>query len=309
MSKRIIIIGATGLIGKKLTSALINRGDEVIVFSRNAARAKSIFPKAIDCVEWNYKKPEQWKSKLENSDAVIHLAGINLFAKRWNNDFKKTVLESRKLSTNNLVEAIKSVGKKPEVFISASGIGYYGDCGEAVLDETSPKGNDFLADVCDVWESEAQKIGDYGIRNVQIRTGLVLSPEDGVLKQMLLPFKLFIGGPLGNGRQWWSWLHIDDIVGIYLYALDNSQLQGPLNAASPNPLRMKEFANALGKVLKRPSLFPVPKFVLKIVIGETTEVVTASQRVDVKKIFESGYRFKFDNLEDALRDLLKQKRT
>jgi uncharacterized protein (TIGR01777 family) len=309
MSKRIIITGATGLIGKKLTNALIDRGDEVIVFSRDAARAKFIFPKAIDCVEWNYKKPEQWKSKLENSDAVIHLAGINLFAKRWNNDFKKTVLESRKLSTNNLVEAIKSVGKKPEVFISASGIGYYGDCGEAVLDETSPKGNDFLADVCDVWESEAQKIGDYGIRNVQIRTGLVLSPEDGVLKQMLLPFKLFIGGPLGNGRQWWSWLHIDDIVGIYLYALDNSRLQGPLNAASPNPLRMKEFANALGKVLKRPSLFPVPKFVLKIVIGETTEVVTASQRVDVKKIFESGYRFKFDNLEDALRDLLKQKRT
>jgi uncharacterized protein (TIGR01777 family) len=309
MSKRIIITGATGLIGKKLTNALIDRGDEVIVFSRDAEKAKSIFPKAIDCVEWNYKKPEQWKSKLENSDAVIHLAGINLFAKRWNNDFKKTVLESRKLSTNNLVEAIKSVGKKPEVFISASGIGYYGDCGEAVLDETSPKGNDFLADVCDVWESEAQKIGDYGIRNIQIRTGLVLSPEDGVLKQMLLPFKLFIGGPLGNGRQWWSWLHIDDIVGIYLYALDNSRLQGPLNAASPNPLRMKEFANALGKVLKRPSLFPVPKFVLKIVIGETTEVVTASQRVDVKKIFESGYRFKFDNLEDALRDLLKQKRT
>lgn len=305
MSKRIIITGATGLIGKKLTNALINRGDEVIVFSRDAARAKSIFPKAIDYVEWNYRKPEEWKSKLENSDAVIHLAGINLFAKRWNNDFKKTVLESRKLSTNNLVEAIISVAKKTEVFISASGIGYYGDCGEAVLDETSPKGNDFLADVCDVWESEAKKIGDYGIRNVQIRTGLVLSPEDGVLKQMLLPFKLYIGGPLGNGNQWWSWLHIDDIVGIYLYALDNSQLQGPLNAASPNPVRMKEFANSFGKVLKRPSLFPVPKFVLKIVIGETAEVVTASQRVNVKKLFESGYKFRFEKLEDALRDLLK----
>ena len=305
MSKRIIITGATGLIGKKLTNALINRGDEVIVFSRDAARAKSIFPKAIDYVEWNYRKPEEWKSKLENSDAVIHLAGINLFAKRWNNDFKETVLESRKLSTNNLVEAIKSVAKKPEVFISASGIGYYGDCGEAVLDEISPKGNDFLADVCDVWESEAKKIGDYEIRNLQIRTGLVLSPEDGVLKQMLLQFKLFVGGPLGNGRQWWSWLHIDDIVGIYLYALDNSQLQGPLNAASPKPVRMKEFANSFGKVLKRPSLFPVPKFVLKIVIGETAEVVTASQRVNVKKLFESGYKFRFEKLEDALRDLLK----
>ena len=304
MSKRIIITGATGLIGKKLTNALINRGDEVIVFSRDTARAKSIFPKAIDCVEWNYRKPEEWKSKLENSDAVIHLAGINLFAKRWSNDFKKIVLESRELSTKNLVEAIKSADKKPEVFISASGIGYYGDCGEAVLDETSPKGNDFLADVCDVWESEAQKIGDYGIRNVQIRTGLVLSPEDGVLKQMLLPFKLYIGGPLGNGNQWWSWLHIDDIVDIYLYALDNSQLQGPLNAASPNPVRMKEFANSFGKILKRPSLFPVPKFVLKIVIGETAEVVTASQKIDVQKLLNDGYRFKFEKLNDALSNLL-----
>ncbi|MCU0342193.1 MAG: TIGR01777 family oxidoreductase [Ignavibacterium sp.] len=305
MSKKIIITGATGLIGKKLTKALIDRGDEVIVFSRDAEKAKSIFPKAIDCVEWNYRKPEEWKSKLENSDAVIHLAGINLFAKRWSNDFKKTVLESRELSTKNLVEAIKSADKKPEVFISASGIGYYGDCSEAVLDETSPKGNDFLAEVCDVWESEAQKVGEVGIRNVQIRTGLVLSPEDGVLKQMLLPFKLYIGGPLGNGNQWWSWLHIDDIVGIYLYALDNSQLHGPLNAASPNPVRMKEFASTFGKVLRRPSLFPVPKFVLKIVIGETAEVVTASQRVAVKKLFESGYKFGFEKLEDALRDLLK----
>lgn len=305
MSKRIIVTGATGLIGRKLVNALLQRGDNAVVFSRSVNKAKNIFPNSIELVEWDYLKPELWKSKLENSDAVIHLAGINLFAKRWSNDFKKTVLESRKLSTNNLVEAIKSVAKKPEVFISASGIGYYGDCGEAVLHETSPKGNDFLADVCDVWESEAQKIGDYGIRNIQIRTGLVLSPEDGVLKQMLLPFKLYIGGPLGNGRQWWSWLHIDDIVDIYLYALDNSQLHGPLNAASPNPVRMKEFASTFGKVLRRPSLFPVPKFVLKIVIGETAEVVTASQRVDVKKLFESGYKFGFEKLEDALRDLLK----
>ena len=304
MLKKIVITGASGLIGTRLAKALINRGDEVIVFSRDTARAKSIFPKAIDYIEWNYRKPEEWKSKLENSDAVIHLAGINLFAKRWSNDFKKTVLESRELSTKNLVEAIKSADKKPEVFISASGIGYYGDCGETVLDETSPKGNDFLAEVCDVWESEAQKIGDYGIRNVQIRTGLVLSPEDGVLKQMLLPFKLYIGGPLGNGNQWWSWLHIDDIVDIYLYALDNSQLQGPLNAASPNPVRMKEFANSYGKILKRPSLFPVPKFVLKIVIGETAEVVTASQKIDVQKLLNDGYRFKFEKLNDALSNLL-----
>lgn len=305
MSKRIIITGATGLIGKKLANALIDRGDEVIVFSRDAEKAKSIFPKAIDCVEWNYRNPDSWKSKLENADAVIHLAGINLFSKRWNDDFKKAVLESREVSTKNLVEAIKSCANKPEVFISASGIGYYGDCGETVLDENSPKGNDFLADVCEVWESESRNIGEYGIRNVQIRTGLVLSPEDGALKQMLPAFKFFIGGPLGNGKQWSSWLHIDDIVGIYLQALDNQQLQGAINAASPNPVRMKEFAKTLGKVLKRPTLFPVPQFALKIVVGEAAEVVTASQRIDANKILDSGYKFKFDKLELALKDLLR----
>lgn len=303
--KRIIVTGATGLIGQKLVKDLIDRGDEVIVFSRNAEKAKSIFPRALECVEWNYRKPDLWKSKLENSDVVIHLAGINLFSKRWNDDFKKAVLESREVSTNNLVEVIKSCANKPEVFISASGVGYYGDCGETVLNENSLKGNDFLADVCEVWESESVNVEASGVRSVQVRTGLVLSPEDGALKQMLPAFKFFIGGPLGNGKQWSSWLHIDDIVGIYIYAIENKNLSRAVNAASPNPVRMKEFANTLGKVLNRPSLFPVPKFVLKIVVGEAAEVVTASQRVDVKKLLRSGYVFKFENLEDALRKLLK----
>jgi uncharacterized protein (TIGR01777 family) len=304
MSKRIIVTGATGLIGRKLVNALINRGDEVIIFSRDAEKANSVFPKAIECVEWDYRKPEQWKYKLENCDAVIHLAGINLFAKRWNDEFKKSILESRQLSTKNLVNAIKSHNKKPEVFISASGIGYYGDCGETTLDEKSPKGNDFLADVCEIWESESIKVEEVGIRNVQIRTGIVLSTEDGALKQMLTPFKLFVGGPLGNGKQWSSWLHIDDIVNIYIHAIDCTELTGAVNAASPNPVRMKEFAKNLGKVLNRPSLFTVPKFILRLVVGEAAEVVTASQRVIPDKLIKSGYQFKFENLEIALRDLL-----
>ena len=303
--KRIIITGATRLIGKKLVKALTDRGDEVIVFSRNAEKANSIFPEATECIEWNYQHREKWKSKLENVNAVIHLAGINLFAKRWNDDFKRAVLESREVSTKNLVEAIKSCANKPEVFVSASGIGYYGDCGERVLNENSPKGNDFLADVCEVWESESVNVEASGVRNVQVRTGLVLSPEDGALKQMLLAFKLFVGGPLGNGKQWSSWLHIDDIVGIYLFAIDNKNLSGAVNAASPNPVRMNEFANTLGKVLKRPSLFPVPNFILRLVVGEAAEVVTASQRINSKKLLDSGYKFKFENIEDALRDLLR----
>ena len=304
MSKRIVVTGATGLIGRKLVRALIQRGDNVIVFSRDAEKAKSFFPKAMESVEWNYQHPEQWKYKIENSDAVVHLAGVNLFAKRWNDEFKKSIIESRQVSTMNLADAIKSCDKKPEVFISASGIGYYGDCGETVLNENSAKGNDFLADVCEVWENESVNVEESGVRSVQIRTGLVLSTEDGALKQMLPPFKFFIGGYLGNGKQWASWLHIDDIVEIYLHAIDNSSLTGSLNATAPNPIRMKEFAQTLARVLHRPSLFPVPKFILRLVVGEASEVVLASQRIDVKKLVESGYKFKFEILEDALRDLL-----
>jgi uncharacterized protein (TIGR01777 family) len=303
--KRIVITGGTGLIGKKLADSLIDRGDEVIIFTRNAEKTKSIFPKAMECVEWNYQYPEQWKSKLENTDAVIHLAGINLFSKRWNDEFKRAVLESREISTKNLVEAIKSCTNKPEVFVSASGIGYYGDCGETVLNESSPKGNDFLSYVCEVWECESENVEASGVRSVQVRTGLVLSPKDGALKQMLPAFKLFAGGPLGDGKQWTSWLHIDDIVGIYLHAIDNKILSGAINAASPNPVRMNEFANTLGKVLKRSSLFPVPKFILRLIVGEAAEVVTASQRVDSEKLLKTGYQFKFKNLEAALLDLLK----
>jgi len=269
MSKRIVVTGATGLIGRKLVRALIQRRDNVIVFSRDAEKAKSFFPKAMESVEWSYQHPEQWKYKIENSDAVVHLAGVNLFAKRWNDEFKKSIIESRQ-----------------------------------VLNENSAKGNDFLADVCEVWENESVNVEESGVRSVQIRTGIVLTAEDGALKQMLLPFKLFIGGHLGNGKQWASWLHIDDIVEIYLHAIDNSSLTGSLNASSPNPMRMKEFAQTLARVLHRPSLFPVPKFILRLVVGEASEVVLASQRIDVKKLVESGYKFKFEILEDALKDLL-----
>jgi uncharacterized protein len=306
MSKRIIVTGATGLIGRKLVDSLTQRGDELVIFSRNTSEAKVIFPIVKYFVEWDYNKPELWKSGLENSDAIVHLAGINVFSKRWNESFKEEIIESRKISTRNLVEAIKSCVNRPEVFLSASAIGYYGDCGDSVLNEDSPAGKDFLAEVCKVWEAESEKVESLGVRAVRIRTGLVLSPKGGALKQMLLPYKMFIGGPLGNGKQWASWLHIDDIVGIYLHALDDTKLSGAVNAVAPNPVRMKEFAQTLGKVMNRPSLFSVPNFALKIAVGEAAEVVTASQRIDVKKLLDSGYRFRFKELENALRNLLKK---
>lgn len=303
--KRIIVTGATGLIGKKLVSSLRKNNYEVIVFSRNTKQAKLLLPDANKFVEWNYTNLNQWKSEIEGIYAIIHLAGVNLFEKRWNEKFKSQILESRELSTRKLVDAIRSTVKKPDVFISASGIGIYGNGSDKILDEQSTIGNDFLADVCKVWEDESQKVEAFGVRSVQIRTGLVLSNEDGALKQMLPAFKMFFGGPLGNGKQWSSWLHIDDIVAIYLHALENVSISGPINAVSPNPITMNEFAKALGKVLKRPSLFSVPKFMLKIIIGEAAEVVTGSQKVIPDKLIKNGYKFKFTKLEDALKDLLK----
>lgn len=303
--KKIIVTGATGLIGRKLVASLIEKKIEVIILSRDVRKAKSMFPDVKDFVEWDYQKPDEWKSRLENADAVIHLAGVNLFAKRWNSNFKKMIKDSREVSTKNLVEAIIHSNNKAKVFISASGIGFYGDRNNEVLTENSTSGNDFIAEVCNAWELESQQLNKANIRNVQIRTGLVLSKEDGALKQMLPAFKFFVGGPLGNGKQWTSWLHIDDIVGMYLHALDNDKISGPLNAVSSNPIRMKEFAKTLGKVIKRPSLFPVPKFMLKIIIGEAAEVVTGSQKVIPDKLIKNGYKFKFTKLEDALKDLLK----
>lgn len=302
--KRIIITGATGLIGRKLSQKLFKAGNQIIVFSRDSSSAKNILKQDFVYVDWDYRKNDKWIESIASADAIVHLAGINLFAKRWNKSFKEEILVSRKETTKALVNAVELSQTKPKVFVSASGVGYYGDCGDKLLDENSPAGNDFLAEVCKAWEAEAAEVEKVGVRRVSVRTGIVLSKEDGALKRMLLPFKLYVGGPLGNGKQWFPWIHIDDIVGIYFHAIDNQNLNGAVNAASPNTCTMKEFAKTLGKVLHRPSLFPVPEFALKIAIGEAGEVVLMSQRVKVDKLLDSGYKFKFENLEEALRNLL-----
>lgn len=304
--KKIVITGATGLIGRNLAYKLYEQGSHIIVFSRNSKTARNILKKDFEHIDWNYKNPDAWQDKISDADVVIHLAGINLFAKRWNDEFKNEIITSRRDTTKSLADAIMSSSVKPKVFISASGVGYYGDGGDQILTEDSPAGNDFLAEVCKVWETEAAAVEKIGVRRVSIRTGIVLSTEDGALKRMLLPFKLFIGGPLGNGRQWFPWIHIEDIVGIYIHAIENENLTGAVNAASPNICTMKEFAGTLGKVLNRPSLFSVPRFALKLAIGQAADVVLMSQRVNVKKILDSGYNFKFDNLESALKNLLKK---
>ena len=301
--KKIIITGATGSIGKRLIQELVVKGNEVKVFIRNPEKAINLFVSDVKIVRWDYKNLEEWKDQLNGVDAVIHLAGANLSSKRWNEEFKKLAYDSRVVSTRNLVEAIKSAEKKPKAFICASAVGYYGNRYDEILSEESLPGDDYMANLCKDWEAEAAKVEQYGVRRVSVRTGLVLSKDEGVLKQLLLPFKLFVGGPLGNGRQWFPWIHIDDIVGIYLQAVDNEKLNGDVNASSPGIVRMNEFANTFGEVLHRPSLFNIPKFAMKIVAGEVADYAVMSQRISVDKILNAGYKFKFENLEEALRDL------
>lgn len=306
MSKKILITGATGSIGRRLVQELSARGDEVIVFTRNLENAQMKIANANKYVKWVYDCMDVWMYELNGADAVVHLAGANLGAKRLTDNYKKLAYESRVISTKNLVEAIRQTEKKPEVFICANAVGYYGNRFEEILDENSSAGNDFLAKLCKDWENEAQKVEQYGVRRVSLRTGLVMMKDEGVIKQLLLPFKLFFGGPLRNGRQWFPWIHIDDIVGIYIEAIDNENLSGPVNASSPGIVRMKEFAKTFGKILKRPSLFPIPKFAMKIVAGEIAEYAVMSQRTSVEKILNAGYKFRFENLKLALRDLLIQ---
>ena len=305
MNNKIIITGATGLIGRELVKKLIDKKYEILVFSRNVEKARKILPFASGHVEWDYKNSNEWISYLDNAYAIIHLAGINLFQKRWNENFKKDIYESRVISTKKIYDSIRSIKIKPEVFISSSGVGFYGNCGNNILTERSPAGDDFLARVCINWENESKRFEDAGIRNVQLRTGLVLSKNDGALNKMLPFFRLFIGGPFGNGEQWTSWIHIDDIVNSFIHALENNSVRGPVNAVSPHSVKNKLFASALGKVINRPSIFPVPKFVLKTAIGEAADVVTASQRAIPEILINSGFKFKFEKLETALKDLLK----
>jgi hypothetical protein len=302
--KKILITGATGSIGRNLVRKLSNRGNEITVFTRNPIDAEKKLPTANKFIKWDYENIDSWSNELNGKDVVIHLAGANLAAKRWNKEYKKLAYDSRIISTKNLVGAIKSAELKPKAFICSSAVGYYGDRGDDILGEGEPPANNYLAKLCADWEKEAENAEDLDVRRVSVRTGLVLNKNEGLLKQLLPSFKFFMGGYLGSGKQWFPWIHIDDIVGIYLQAIDNEKLSGAVNAASPGIVTNKEFSKTLGKVLNRPALFPIPKIALRIVSGELGNYIADSQRVSMDKILKSGYNFKFENLEEALRDLL-----
>lgn len=299
----VLVTGGTGFIGTRVCTALHQQGDTVRVLSRDPTRAQTKLKWAREFHGWTPETEKLPSEATSDVNAVVHLAGETI-AGRWNTEKKRRIRDSRVLSTRNLVTSFEKVETKPNVLVCASAIGYYGDSGDEHFTEVSPAGTDFLAEVCEEWEAEAQKASAFGIRVVMVRIGLVLGLGGGLLAQVLLPFKMGVGGILGSGQQWMSWVHVDDVVGIVLHALENGEISGPLNATAPVPVRNTEFTKTLGSVLRRPTLFPVPKFGLRLMMGEFADFVLLSQNVLPEKTEVSGYEFRYRTLEPALRDLL-----
>lgn len=301
MSKKIVITGATGLIGRRLAEGLINEGNEVTIVSRSVDKSKAIIPAAYEYIKWNYKNdPVDF---VEGKDVVIHLMGESIMAGRWTEKHKRIVLESRIESTRALVTGIERAVSKPSSFIHSSAVGFYGNTNSEV-DENSGRGQGFLADVVSAWEAEASRIEKSGVRRVSVRLGIVLDRNEGALKKMLMPFKFFIGGPLGRGKQWFPWIHIDDVVEIFNYAIADPQIIGAVNAVAPGSINMKNFASELGKVMKRPSFFRVPEFVLKLILGESADALIYGAKVNPKRLIEYGYEFRYKKIDEAIKSLL-----
>jgi len=293
---RVGVVGATGFVGRSLVAALIARGDEVVAFSRDPARARRTLPAGADARALEAITPEG----VADLDAMVNLAGEPVGAKRWDDAFREAIRESRVRTTRRVVDAIAGATSPPRVLVNASAVGFYGPRGDEEVTEAGPPGDDFLAGVCRDWEREAARAGAVGAREVRLRIGVVLGDGGGSLERMLLPFKLFVGGPVGDGRQWFPWVHLADVVGATLWALDHDDLRGPVNVTAPEPVRFRDFAEALGRRLHRPSWLPVPAFALRLALGQMAEVVVTGQRAVPAALLASGYAFKFPRVAEAL---------
>jgi uncharacterized protein (TIGR01777 family) len=311
---KIAITGATGFVGSRLVVKLYDRGDDILILTRNPDKARRIYPKSIypkiEIIPYIATESGDWQKEISGCDAVINLAGEPI-SERWTGEAKRAIVASREIGTEKIVEAISRservatalADQKPKVLINSSAIGYYGTSETASFDENSPPGDDFLADVCKKWETAAQKVKDYGTRLVILRTGIVLG-NGGALGKMIPPFKLFAGGPIGSGRQWFSWIHRDDLINLIIYCLDRQGISGTFNATAPNPVRMKEFCQILGEVMNRPSWLPVPDFALEILLGEGAKIVLEGQEVLPKATQAIGFDYRYPNLEAALQEIV-----
>jgi uncharacterized protein (TIGR01777 family) len=304
---RVTVTGATGLIGPSLIAALGDRGAQLTVLSRDPARAAERLNTdgraPVEVVGWDPISEAAPAAALEGRDAVVHLAGENV-AQRWSAEAKRAIRESRVKGTRNLLAGLGRAERPPRTLLSASAIGYYGSHGEEPLDEDAPAGDDFLAEVCREWEAEAARASELGARVVLVRTGVVLDRRGGALAKMLVPFRLGVGGPVGAGRQYMSWIHSADLVGMMLAALEDERWSGPINATAPEPVSNREFSRALGRALGRPSLLPVPGAALRLLYGEMAEILTEGARVVPAKPLVLGFTFDHPHLEEALRSAL-----
>lgn len=297
----ILITGASGLIGKAVVKSLAANGHDLILAGRGE-------PKSANQIEWTVEEgfKDADRDRLEGLDAVIHLAGEPIAGLRWTDDKKKAIRDSRVLGTRNLVNDLARLEQKPNVFISASAMGFYGDRGDEVLTEASPPGDTFLSEVCREWEIESRRAEDLGIRTVLPRFSIILSKDGGALATMLTPFKLGVGGVVGSGTQWMSWVSLDDVVAIVNLALGDEKLRGAVNVASPNPVTNEEFTKTLGDVLYRPTFLPLPEFAVNLVFGEMGDALLIdSTRVEPKRLKDAGYEFKFTDLRSALENAVK----
>ena len=302
---RITVTGATGLIGTKLVASLRARGDEVTVLSRRPEDARRLL--GVDAVGWDPETEPAPVGGLAGRDCVLHLAGEPI-AQRWTQESKERIRSSRELGTARLVEGLEQSQSHPRVLVTASAVGYYGARADELLDEDAPPGTGFLAGVCEAWERAAAAAADLGVRTVTLRTGVLLDRADGALARMLPPFRLGLGGPVAGGRQYISWIAPDDVVRMYLAALDDPEWSGPVNATAPEPVTNREFAHALGRVLHRPTLLPIPTFGLQALYGEMASVVTTGQRALPVRALERGFVFRHPAIDGALRAALSRRR-
>jgi len=306
---KIAITGGTGFVGTRLVQKLADAGHSIVVFTRNKERGEQVFPKKffpkVEIFSYDPMQPGSWQDKIASSEAVVNLAGAGIADQPWTPERKQEILDSRIKTTKYLVEAIQQAETQPQVLVNASAVGYYGISETVTFDENSSSGDDFLASVCQKWEATAKEVENTGTRLVILRFGIVLG-EGGALGKMLTPFRLFAGGPIGSGKQWFSWIHIDDLVNLIETAIHTPEYQGTYNATAPNPVRMSELCEKLGEVMNRPSWLPVPEFALKLLLGEAAQAVLEGQKVLPKRTQEQGFTYQYPTVKPALADIVQQ---
>jgi len=299
----VVIAGANGFIGSALAPHLIETGHIVTGLVRNPEAARRTLPESIALLPWSPAANGEWRDAVASADVVVNLAGASIAGKRWSPEYKKLLRDSRIESTRAIVEAMRDSSRPGGALLNMSAVGYYGDGGDRVLTEADLPGAGFMAALCVDWETEACLAREFGARVVLLRTGIVLG-EGGALAKMLPPFRLGIGGPLGSGRQWMSWIHREDAASMIAWAAQDASISGPLNVTAPNPVTMKEFASTLGRVLRRPGIFPVPGLALRLLLGEFADALLTGQRVLPKAAESNGFTWRYPTLETALRNII-----